>query len=80
MKTIGWLSAILLATCGIPELIKAINGNKIEAGWELLIMWFLGEVFGLIYVMPLNKTPLVLNYMFNTIVVGALIYFKMVQV
>ena len=80
MKTVGWLSAILLATCGIPELVKALNGNKIEAGWELLIMWFLGEFFGLIYTFPLNKIPLRFNYMFNTIVVGLLIYFKMAQV
>lgn len=77
MKTVGWLSAILLATCGIPELVKALNGHKIEAGWELLIMWFLGEVFGLIYTFPLNKIPLTFNYMFNTIVVGLLIYFKL---
>ncbi len=33
MKALGWSSAILLATCGIPELIKALNGTKVEAGW-----------------------------------------------
>lgn len=80
MKALGWSSAILLATCGIPELIKALNGAKVEAGSELLIMWFLGEVFGLIYTFPMKKLPLTFNYGLNTIIVGALVYFKMVQV
>lgn len=76
LKTIGFLSAFCLIACGLPELYYGIKTGNVGAGWGLLILWFAGEVFGLIYVIPLKKYPLIFNYAFNTAIVGAILCVK----
>lgn len=76
MKKLGWLSSTFLLLCGIPELYLGIKTDEVGASWGLLAMWFLGEVFGLIYVFPTRKGPLILNYLGNTLIVGAIIAIK----
>jgi Flp pilus assembly protein TadB len=68
MITFGWLSTIFLATCGIPMLYKAYkDGNADGVSALFLLMWILGEIFGLIYVTWLWSLPLIANYLFNLI-------------
>ena len=66
----GWLGAILLATCGIPQLIKTLKTKKFD-GLSLIfiIWWLLGEVFILIYVLyDAFRWPLIFNYGINIFV------------
>jgi len=73
----GWISAILLALCGLPQLIKIIRTKKVN---DISILswwaWWLGEFFGIIYIILLvNSTPLLTNYVFNLGIASLVIYF-----
>lgn len=76
MKYIGYTSAILLLLCGLPELYYGFTENKVNVSYAFLTLWFLGEVLGLIYVIPKKHAPLILNYLGCSLIVGALIAIK----
>ncbi len=80
---IGWLGAVLFATCAVPQVIKTYKSKKADdLAWLFLIFWLAGEILTLTYIIiddiTLNIThwPLYLNYFFNTILVLYLIYAK----
>ncbi len=76
METIGFIGSILLAVCGIPEVVRTIKDNKCHLGWNFLLLWFGGELFMLTYVIPMKDLPLLLNYVFNTALVGIMLFYK----
>jgi uncharacterized protein with PQ loop repeat len=77
METIGYLGGLLLAICGIPEVIRTIKDKRCHLGWPFLFLWFFGEVFMEIYAIGLWDYPLILNYTFNLIITGILLYYKL---
>lgn len=76
MEHIGFLSSVLLVLCGIPDLYRGIFQKRVLCPWDLLIIWFLGELFGLAYVLYIGDKPLLLNYGLNTAITGTLLYMK----
>lgn len=76
METLGWISAILLAACGLPQCIKSFR-EKSSLGVSVMFiwMWFLGEILGLAYVLYKGDMPLILNYSFNTIFTSVILYY-----
>lgn len=79
----GWLGAILFSFCAVPQVIKAFKTRKIEDLSSIfLLMWFMGEIFSLVYVLHSNyqqnvyQAPLIANYIFNLLLVACLIYAK----
>ena len=77
METIGYLGGLLLAICGIPEVIRTIKDKRCHLGWPFLFLWFFGEVLMEIYAIGLWDYPLILNYTFNLIITGILLYYKL---
>ena len=80
---LGWLGAVLFATCAVPQVIKTWETKKAEdLSWLFLLFWLFGEVFTFIYIIvdDLNNRithfPLYLNYSVNTILVVYLVYAK----
>jgi uncharacterized protein with PQ loop repeat len=76
METIGYLGGVLLAICGIPEVIRTIKGGTCHLGWSFLLLWFFGEFFMEIYAFSLKDFPLLFNYTFNLVLVGIMLYYK----
>jgi uncharacterized protein with PQ loop repeat len=76
METIGFIGSILLAVCGIPEVVRTIKDNKCHLGWNFLLLWFGGELFMLTYIIPMKDLPLLLNYVFNTALVAIMLFYK----
>jgi uncharacterized protein with PQ loop repeat len=76
MELIAYIGGILLTICGIPEVIRTIKDKQCHLGWPFLLLWFFGEVFMLIYSVDLKSYPLIMNYLFNTIIVGIMLYYK----
>jgi uncharacterized protein with PQ loop repeat len=77
MEIIGWIGSILLAFCGLPQAIESYK-TKSSAGitWGMLIMWFWGEIFTIIYILPKFHLPLLFNYTANVIFLSIIIYYK----
>lgn len=76
METIGYLGGLLLAICGIPEVIRTIKDKRCHLGWSFLLLWFFGEVFMEIYAFELSDFPLIFNYTFNLVLVGVMLIYK----
>ncbi len=78
MEILGWIGSILLAFCGLPQAIESWK-TKSSAGltWGLLAMWFAGEVFTFIYILPKMDLPLLFNYTANIIFLSIIIYYKL---
>ena len=80
METIGWIGAILLATCALPQVIDTIRKKTVEGLSALFIFWWLaGEIFTVVYVCyKAFRYPLIFNYGINILCCLVLIflYFK----
>jgi len=76
MLFIGYLSALFLTVCGIPDVYIGIKTGIVNISNTLLYLWIIGEALGLIYVIPLKKTPLILNYSLNVVIISLLILLK----
>jgi MtN3 and saliva related transmembrane protein len=78
MEIIGWIGSLALALCGLPQAIKAIrerNSDGISNGF--LILWCIGEIFTILYILPLKDIPLLINYSINLVFVSIIGYFKL---
>ena len=76
METIGWISAVLLMMCGVPEAWKARREGYSNLSDGLIWMWGIGDLLGLVYVASLGSWPLIMNYMVNAVSVGIIAKYK----
>ena len=76
MELIGYIGSVFLTINAVPELIRTINDQRCHIGWPMLVLWFIGEVFMTIYALSLGNMPLILNYVFNFIVVIIMLGYK----
>jgi uncharacterized protein with PQ loop repeat len=70
IEIIGWIGAILLATCGLPQLFKSIKTRNFDGlSLTFIIWWMAGEILTLTYITnQAFKWPLIFNYGINIIV------------
>lgn len=73
---IEWIGSLLLAFCGVPELIRTLRTKKSSIGWGMLLTWFFGEVLVLIHVLSIKEYALLTNYSINIAILIVLIYYK----
>ena len=74
METIGYIGSMFLTINAIPEVIRTIKDGRCHIGWPMLLLWFLGEIFMTTYAIMLWNLPLMMNYIFNFVVVIMLGY------
>ena len=80
LEIIGWIGAILFATCSIPQ-VKQVYQTKRTGDLSMLFlqMWLWGELLSFVYVLG-NETlqwPLITNYLFNILLVLYLVIAKL---
>jgi len=68
---------LMLAFCGLPQAVESYR-QKSSHGvtWGLLVMWGIGEVLTLIYVLPRMELPLLFNYATNLVFLFVIGYYK----
>jgi len=76
MRFIGYLSAVCLILCAIPEIYVGLKTGVVGASRGLLYLWMAGEILGLVYTIWLRNKPLIVNYGMNTLLVGIIIAIK----
>ena len=77
IEVVGILGAILLALCGLPELIRSYRRKYCDIGWGFLGTWMVGELLVLVYVLMTSiDWILVANYGGNILIISGLIYYK----
>ena len=75
IEIIGYIGSFLLAICGFPLAYRSWKeGHSKNVDKTFFYIWFFGEVFCFIYVLALDKLPLILNYGVNLVLL--LVVFK----
>ncbi len=76
IEFVGWLGAILLATCGLPQFFKTIKTKKFDGlSIVFLIWWLIGEILTLFYVIwAAWKWPLLFNYTLNILLIFIMLF------
>jgi len=78
-EAIGWLSAALFIICGVPQAYQSYkDGHSDGISSAFLLMWFAGEILGLIYILSIDPIllPIFVNYTFNLVVLGIIMKYK----
>lgn len=75
---LGWIGALCLACCAVPQSIMSIKqGHSDGISKGLLWFWSLGEIFTLIYIWYGSRDlPLLVNYGANIVFIGVVIWYK----
>ncbi len=75
-ELLGWISATLLAVCGIFQMVETIDLGSVQglSSW-FIVTWFLGEIFGLYYVCKKKQYPLIVNYLLNLLATSVLLWY-----
>lgn len=79
IEEIGFMGAILLALCALPQAIMSIvTGNSHGISWLFLWMWYLGELLTLHYITQTIGLhgPLFWNYFINVLFVSIIVWYK----
>ena len=79
MNIIGLIGGILLAFCGLPELIRTLKDGYCHVGWGFLSIWISGEILTLIYGFQIHQFPLILNCGMNIIIISIMLFYKIKQ-
>lgn len=75
-ETIGYIGSIFLTINAVPELVRTVQDKRCHIGWPMLLLWFVGEIFMTTYAVMLWNMPLMMNYVFNFIVVVVMLGYK----
>lgn len=77
IEVFGWVSSIFLALCGVPQAWKCFKEKHARGiSWGFILLWFAGEIVGLVYTISIGAYPLIANYSFNTLVTFVILYYK----
>jgi uncharacterized protein with PQ loop repeat len=77
MNIIGWIGSVCLALCGIPQAVKTIQTRSAgDISIMFLLLWLIGEVLTLVYIVPKLDWPLLFNYSVNIIVIAIVLRYK----
>lgn len=77
MSEIAWIGSLCLAVCGIPlaiEVYKKKDASHINN--PFLILWTLGEILTLVYVLYQREYALAFNYTANLLTLLVVFYYK----
>lgn len=76
---LSWIGSLLLAICGIPQVVKAARDPRSTAGlsWGLLVCWYFGELCMIGGVQHCVSLPVIANYACNAIMVMYLMKVKL---
>lgn len=77
IEILGFLGTIFLILSSVPQTYLTWKTKKTEGlSLSMLLFWFFGVFFmGIYVVLTTCQIPLLLNYGFNTVVIGLNLYF-----
>jgi len=79
IEFVGWFGGLLLTFCGVPMALQSYKeGHSKGINMLFLQMWLWGEIALLVYILfqPILMLPLLVNYLFNIILVLIILKYK----
>jgi uncharacterized protein with PQ loop repeat len=78
VEALGYIGGLCLALCGVPlawATLRAGHAKGLDLGF--LLLWFFGEVLTIIYILPKQDYPLLLNYGLNLTLLIIILRYKL---
>jgi uncharacterized protein with PQ loop repeat len=75
MQLVGMAGSLLLALCGLPEMIYSLKHKTCRVPSSLLWLWFTGELCSFAYILYIQDYVLTPNYLCNIVILGVCIYY-----
>ncbi len=73
----GWLYSGAFALSALPQAVRSYKeGHSSGVADGTLVLWFIGEIAGLVYGIGLMQFPIILNCLINTIFVGVIVWYR----
>lgn len=77
MEVIGWIGSVAFTFCAVPQAYKSfVDGHSKGLSTYYLLLWLMGEIFTIIYVIPQGKLLLIVNYIGNLLVLLVILKYK----
>lgn len=76
IEILNWVGCLFLAACGIPLAAVAFKNKRIEIDTLFLLLWTLGELFVMIYVVSKGELALSINYVVNLLALSVVWRYK----
>jgi uncharacterized protein with PQ loop repeat len=77
INLIGWASSFFIISCGIPQAWRSYReGHAHGLSWGFVVMLFLGQLLGLIYLLLLGDLPLSFTYGTSLAITSVLLWYK----
>jgi uncharacterized protein with PQ loop repeat len=78
LEVVGWIGSFCLSICGAPQAYSSLK-NKHSEGISLsfILLWLVGEIFTLIYIIPKKDIPLIVNYSLNLLFIFLVLWYKL---
>ena len=76
MNNFSLIGSILLAICGLPIAYEAWKSKSSDVNLPFLLIWLSGEIFTWVYVIYKEEWYLTINYSFNILFIGIVLYYK----
>jgi len=74
----GWLASVCFSLCSVPQAWESFkNGHSNGISWGFLLLWLIGEICAIIYVLPRRDMPLLINYIVNAFFISVIIFYKL---
>lgn len=74
----GWLYSAAFALSALPQAFRSkIDGHSKGVADGTLILWFVGELAGVVYGIGLKQLPIIVNCLINTIFVSIIVYYRL---
>ena len=76
-QDLGFISTVFLGLCSFPLFWGTIKAGHCKniSGW-FITAWFIGDMTGIAYILPLQEVPLLLNYGVNSIMATTMLVYK----
>ena len=65
IKAIGWIASFCFCFSGLPAAIESYQTKTCTVPTGTLILWTVGEICAIIYIVPKRDLPLIVNYSIN---------------
>jgi uncharacterized protein with PQ loop repeat len=76
VDALGWIGSAAFSVCAIPQAYEALKQKACYINKSFINLWFIGEVFTLIYAISIGAAPLIVNYIVNGVCLLVIMYYN----
>ena len=77
LSALGWISSICFSLCAAPQAyLSWKQGHSDGVAKSFLILWGMGEITGILYIIPFGNWPILTNYIVNSMFLLVIMWYR----